>query len=76
MLYGLAGLQGLGGAFAQPLLIAAAAAVSMVGPTSYQVVTNYLRPSPAFAVLTATAMTAVILEVGAGQPLSFIYFQF
>jgi D-alanyl-lipoteichoic acid acyltransferase DltB (MBOAT superfamily) len=76
MLMGLAGLGGLGGEFAKPLLIAAAAAVSMVGPTSYQLITQHLRPSPAFAVATATALTAVILEVGAGQPLSFIYFQF
>jgi hypothetical protein len=37
---------------------------------------QYLTPNRAAAVLTATAMTVVLFEVGAGQPQSFIYFQF
>jgi len=76
MLQGMVGLGGSGGTFEKPLLIAAAAAVSLLGPTSYMAVTRRLTPTPAFAVLTATAAVAVFLDVGAGQPLSFIYFQF
>jgi alginate O-acetyltransferase complex protein AlgI len=76
MLSSMAGAHGFGGSFAQPLLIGAAAIVSMLGPTTYTSVTRYLRPSPALAALTATAALYVLLEVGAGQPQSFIYFQF
>lgn len=76
MLASMAGAQGFGGAFSQPLLIGAAAIVSMLGPTTYASVTRHLRPSPALAALTATAALYVLLEVGAGQPQSFIYFQF
>jgi len=76
MLHAMAGLNGLDGALQKPALLLAAAAVSLLGPTSYEVVTQYLTPKPAFAVLTATAMTVVVLEVGVGQPQSFIYFQF
>jgi D-alanyl-lipoteichoic acid acyltransferase DltB (MBOAT superfamily) len=76
MLGSMAGLTGFAGAFAAPWLIAAAAAVSLLGPTTYEAVTRYLRPEPGFAVLAATAAAAVVLAVGAGQPKSFIYFQF
>ena len=76
MLASMSGAHGFGGSFAEPLLIGAAAIVSMLGPTTYTSVTRYLRPSPALAALTATAVLAVLLEVGAGQPQSFIYFQF
>ncbi len=76
MLSSMAGAHGLGGTLQQPLLIATAAVVSMLGPTTYTSVTRYLRPSPLLAALTATAALAVLLEVGAGQPQSFIYFQF
>jgi alginate O-acetyltransferase complex protein AlgI len=76
MLSSMAGAQGFGGSFAQPLLIGAAAIVSMLGPSTYTSVTRYLGPSPALAALTATAALYVLLQVGAGQPQSFIYFQF
>jgi alginate O-acetyltransferase complex protein AlgI len=76
MLAGIMGFAGFGGTFERPLLIAAAAAISLLGPTSYEFVTKYLKPSIGAGVLAATVLTAVLLEVGAGQPLSFIYFQF
>ena len=76
ILEGMTGLHGAGGTFADPWLILVAAGVSILGPTSFVVVTRLMRPAPALAVLAATAATAVVLEVGAGQPKSFIYFQF
>jgi len=76
MLHSMSGLDGLHGSFPRPKLILVAAAVSLLGPTSYEVVMQYLTPNRAAAVLTATAMTVVLFEVGAGQPQSFIYFQF
>jgi D-alanyl-lipoteichoic acid acyltransferase DltB (MBOAT superfamily) len=76
MLTSMSGAQGLDGTLTQPLLLAVAAIVSMLGPTTYTSVTRYLRPSPALAALTATVAIAVLLDVGAGQPQNFIYFQF
>lgn len=76
LLESMAGLHGRGGHFADAWLVGLAAAVSILGPTTYEVVTRQLKPMPGFAILAATAATAVVLQVGAGQPKSFIYFQF
>ena len=76
MLQGMAGLNGLGGSLEGAPLIALAAAVSMIGPTTYKAMTTMLRPRPVFAVLAASLAVIVLLEVGAGQPQTFIYFQF
>lgn len=76
MLEGMAGLHGLAGSLSGALLISIAAVVSIAGPTTYHVVTRWYRPQPAFAVATALLFVAVVLEVGAGQPKTFIYFQF
>jgi len=76
MLQRMSGLDGFDGTLQRPLLIIVAGAVSLLGPTSYEVVTRYLVPNRPAAVLTATALMVVLFEVGTGQPISFIYFQF
>jgi len=76
-----AGMAGTSGTFVKPagqalMLIGVAAALSFVGPTSYQIVTERLRPDPRIAVAIGLAAVIAVLEVGRGQPQSFIYFQF
>ena len=48
----------------------------MSGLTSSAAVLAALKPHPAWAVLAALAAVAVVLDVGRGQPQTFIYFQF
>ena len=76
MLEGMAGLNGIGRAVGGGWIIAAAAAVSILGPTSYDVVARQLLPLRGVAVCAATIAVAVVLQVGADQPKTFIYFQF
>ena len=76
MLAGLVGIGGLGGTLEKPALIAAAAAVSMLGPTTRVAVTQWLQPVPALGILVGLLAAAVVLETGKGQPVAFIYFQF
>ncbi|MEW5963686.1 MAG: MBOAT family O-acyltransferase [Pseudomonadota bacterium] len=76
MLHAMAGLDGLGGKLSGAALIAVAAVVSIFGPTSYEVVSRRLPPHPALAAAAALVAAIVVLEVGKGQPQSFIYFQF
>ena len=59
-----------------PAVLAAAAAVSIIGPTTKEFVEEWLRPLPVYGVAFALAAVLVVLEVGQGQPKSFIYFQF
>ncbi|CFX12869.1 Membrane bound O-acyl transferase MBOAT family protein [Candidatus Filomicrobium marinum] len=76
MLAGMAGAGGGAGQLEGLGLLALAAALSTFGPTSYDVVSQRLRPNPILAVVTALVAIAVVLEVGKGQPQTFIYFQF
>jgi alginate O-acetyltransferase complex protein AlgI len=76
MLWAMGGLNGFGGTLAQFWLIAIAAAVSTFGPTSYEVVVRRMPASPALGAASAVLALLVLLEVGKGQPQSFIYFQF
>ena len=75
MFQGLAGLGGVGGGSLW-WLIAIAAIVSTIGPSTTNVAIEKLTPGPTFAVLAALLLIACVLQVGAGQPVSFIYFQF
>jgi alginate O-acetyltransferase complex protein AlgI len=75
MFRGLAGLGGWSVSDDWPL-IAAAAAVSLIGPSSTVFSLEKLTPRPAYAVIAALVFTAGVLEIGRGQPVSFIYFQF
>ncbi len=76
MMAGLCGFNGFGGEFTKPALILAAAAVSMIGPTTLKAITQYARPHIAIAIPAALALAAIVLTVGDGQPKDFIYFQF
>ena len=76
MISGLCGLSGLGGNFAEPILIIAAATASMLGPTTQQAIARYARPHIAIAIPAALTLAAVVLTVGDGQAKDFIYFQF
>jgi hypothetical protein len=72
----MSGFGGLGGVAKWPLLIPAAATVSLLGPSTKEFVEEWLRPLPAYGVAFAVAAVLVVLKVGQGQPQSFIYFQF
>ncbi len=76
MLAGMAGAGGLSGTLAAPGLLLVAAAISTFGPTSHEVVTQRMPPSPVLGGATALIAAYVLLEVGRGQAQSFIYFQF
>jgi alginate O-acetyltransferase complex protein AlgI len=76
MLIGMAGFNGLVGEAVWPSMLAAAAAVSILGPNTKEFVEEWLTPAPAYAVAFALAAVIVVLQVGYGQPRSFIYFQF
>ncbi len=76
MLTGMSGFNGFAGHLAEPELIFAAAAVSMLGPTTLQAITQYARPHAALAIPAALALAVIVLTVGDDQPKDFIYFQF
>ncbi len=76
MLSAMVGGNGFGGGARDLWLLAAAAAVSTFGPTSYDLVVRRMPASPALGAVTALLALIVLLEVGKGQPQSFIYFQF
>jgi D-alanyl-lipoteichoic acid acyltransferase DltB (MBOAT superfamily) len=76
MLGGMTGAGGFTGRLEQPALIAVAAAVSLSGIMSSRTVLAALKPHPALAVAAALAAVVVVLDVGRGQPQTFIYFQF
>jgi D-alanyl-lipoteichoic acid acyltransferase DltB (MBOAT superfamily) len=77
----LAGMVGSGGLGSPPplavsSLILVAVALALAPAPNPVLVERFLKPSPALAVLTALAAVWAVLEVGRGQPASFIYFQF
>ncbi len=76
MLAGMAGLNGLAGEASWPAVLVAAAAVSIIGPSTKEFVEEWLKPLPAYGVAFALAAVVAVLEVGKGQPQNFIYFQF
>lgn len=57
-------------------LAVAGIAIACFGPTSQQAALMSLRPNRFIAVLVAICLFAVMLEVGKGQPIDFIYFEF
>ena len=58
------------------VLLAAGAAVSILGPTTAQAVARFAVPRRGFAVSLAAAAVAIVLIVGGDQARDFIYFQF
>lgn len=78
MLSGMVGTAGLGEAPPQRLLILLAIAhvLALLPRPNPELVERYLRPHPALAIASAALAFWGIVEVGRGQPASFIYFQF
>ncbi|PWC31572.1 MBOAT family protein [Azospirillum sp. TSO22-1] len=76
LLAGMAGQGGLAGDLSRPLTMAVGAAVALLGPTSLDFTDTRLPARRPVAAAFAVLAVACILEVGKGQPLSFIYFQF
>jgi D-alanyl-lipoteichoic acid acyltransferase DltB (MBOAT superfamily) len=78
MFLGMLGASGLGAGlergFLFPLLIGTA--LSLLKLPNPALVARYLKPHPLPAVATALVAAYLVLEVGRGQPISFIYFQF
>ncbi len=60
----------------KPHLLAVGAAVSIFGPTSWQIATTHLVPQRALGILVGLLAAAIVLETGKGQSVTFIYFQF
>ena len=58
------------------ILLACAAAIAMLGPTSQKVVLDRLKPQPVFAAATAVTLVAVMVYGGGPDTKEFIYFQF
>ena len=78
MFAGMLGVSGLGlgptpGFLA---LLAIGVALSLLPLSNPELVARYLKPHPLPAAATALAAAYLVLEVGRGQPVSFIYFQF
>jgi len=59
-----------------PLLIAVATAIALLPKPNPELVLRHLRPSSALAAGLAVLALYGALEVGRGQPVNFIYFQF
>ncbi|MFM9942126.1 MAG: MBOAT family O-acyltransferase [Hyphomicrobiaceae bacterium] len=78
MLTGMTGTAGLGEMPAARvlLLLNLAFALALLPKPNPELVTRYLKPHPALAVAFAVLAFWGIVEVGRGQPASFIYFQF
>ncbi len=76
MLMGMVGLGGGLGEFKNAGLIAIAALVSIIGPSSLRYVDEYLPARRIVAAGFAILLVVSVLEVGKGQAVSFIYFQF
>jgi len=76
MLVGMVGFGGFLGDTKWPLVLAAAAVVSLLGPSTKEFVEEYLRPLPVYGAVFALVAALVVLQVGQGQPQAFIYFQF
>ncbi|GGE49912.1 alginate O-acetylation protein [Agaricicola taiwanensis] len=75
MFAGLGGAGGWGGGKSWAL-IGLAAAISMIGPSATIFTSEKLRPRLGYAMAAGILLTAAVLEVGTGQPVTFIYFQF
>lgn len=58
------------------LLILVAASVAFIAPNSQTIALERLEPRRFVAVVAAIALVAVLVEIGAGQNVEFIYFQF
>ncbi len=76
VLAGMTGAGGMDGSLARPWTMAAAAAVALLGPTTLEFVDRRLPARRPVAAAFAVLAVVCILEVGKGQPISFIYFQF
>ncbi|MCW2237646.1 MBOAT family O-acyltransferase [Azospirillum canadense] len=76
LLAGMVGEGGFAGGLERPALLAAATIVSTLGPTSLAFVDDLLKPRRVVAVAFAAVAVLCLLEVGKGQPVNFIYFQF
>ena len=57
-------------------MLGAALLIAILFPTSQRLAFELLRPHPAVAILAAVALILVLLKIGAGQNVEFIYFQF
>jgi hypothetical protein len=57
-------------------LLAVGALLAILGPSSYEVAVERLRPAVWKAVLVGLVLLFLILETGSGSYSEFIYFQF
>jgi len=76
MLQAMAGLNGFGGSIKAAPLLVAAALVSVLVPSAYELKSHWILSSPMLSAAAATVAVWCLLVVGAGAPVNFIYFQF
>lgn len=78
VLTGMLGVSGMGDGVASAFLVllVIGGMLSLLPQPNPVLVERYLKPHPLPAAVTALAAAYLVLEVGRGQPVSFIYFQF
>lgn len=76
VLAAMAGLSGAGGAVASGWLISVAGLVALFCPPTHALAERWLRPNRLLGLAAVATFVFCILEVGRGQPVNFIYFQF
>ncbi len=80
VLSAMAGFGGMGALAASAMsaiwLLPVAALVCLALPSTHELAERWLQPRPAVALAGGAAFVACLLQVGAGAPVNFIYFQF
>jgi D-alanyl-lipoteichoic acid acyltransferase DltB (MBOAT superfamily) len=76
LLTAMAGFNGFEGRIRHRTLLVVAAAVSLLLPSSHELIERWLRPLPAIAVPLAATFAFMMLRINTDTPVAFIYFQF
>ena len=76
LLTAIAGFNGLDGRIQGRTLLLCAAAVSLLLPSSHQLIERHLKPLPAIAIPLSITFAFMMLRINTDAPVTFIYFQF
>ena len=76
LLTAMAGFNGFSGRIQGRTLLLCAAAVSLLLPSSHQLIERWLKPLPAVAIPLSVAFAFMMLRINTDTPVTFIYFQF
>jgi D-alanyl-lipoteichoic acid acyltransferase DltB (MBOAT superfamily) len=76
LLTAIAGVNGFDGRIQGRTLLLCAAAVSLLLPSSHQLIERHLKPLPAVAIPLSITFAFMMLRINTDAPVTFIYFQF